>query len=109
MDALKEQTVQGPYLDAVYERQTVRVSDMAAEQADAVRGLGVPAGAGGMPSCQPYMEGDDLGALNLYAHEAGLGCCGRPDDGGGGPVAQREGADSTQPPTAGRGLRALAT
>jgi len=60
VDALQEQTGQGPCLDAVYHQETVQVSRAAA------------AGAGGMLSFQLYVEGDNLGALNLYSRQAGM-------------------------------------
>lgn len=67
VDALQEETGQGPCLDAAYVHQTVRVDDMShegrwplfAQRATAV-------GAVSMLSIQLYVEGDDLGALNLY-------------------------------------------
>lgn len=54
-------------LDAVYEQQTVRLSDGRAEQrwpqfTQRVAELGV----GSMLSCRLYVSGDNLGALNLY-------------------------------------------
>jgi transcriptional regulator with GAF, ATPase, and Fis domain len=67
VDALQEATGQGPCLDAMYEQRTVRVSDMANDDrwpefaAQAAR-----AGAASMLSIQLWVEGDNLGALNLY-------------------------------------------
>jgi len=73
VDALQEETGQGPCLDEAYEQETVRVSDMAAEQRwPLFVGRAADAGAGGMLSFQLYVEGDDLGALNLYSHRAGV-------------------------------------
>lgn len=72
LDALQERSRQGPCLDAVYEQQTVCVPDLAAESrwpdftADAVA-----AGAAGMLAFQLYVDGDNLGALNLYSRQAG--------------------------------------
>ena len=72
VDALMEQVGQGPCLDAVWEQQTVAVPDMVSESrwpefsARAAR-LGV----GSMLSFQLYVEGDNLGALNLFARAAG--------------------------------------
>jgi len=68
VDALQEETGQGPCLDAAFEEQTVRVIDMASEDrwpqfAPRAR----EAGAGSMLSLQLYVEGDNLGALNLYS------------------------------------------
>ncbi len=72
VDALQNETGQGPCLDAVYHQETVRVSDMAGEQRwplFARRALA--AGAAGMLSFQLYVEGDNLGALNLYSQRPG--------------------------------------
>ncbi|WP_375430019.1 GAF and ANTAR domain-containing protein [uncultured Friedmanniella sp.] len=68
VDALQSETGEGPCLDAVYEQGTVHVPDMASEQ----RWLhfaprAAAAGAASMLSFQLYVEGDNLGALNLYA------------------------------------------
>jgi transcriptional regulator with GAF, ATPase, and Fis domain len=71
VDALKEEFGQGPCLDAAFEQQTVRVSDMATEARwprFAPRAADV--GARSMLSFQLYVEGDNLGALNLYGREA---------------------------------------
>ena len=68
VDALQSETGEGPCLDAVYEHRTVRVPDMATEQRwprFAPRAFAV--GAASMLSFQLYVEGDNLGALNLYA------------------------------------------
>ena len=72
VDALQEQTGQGPCLDAVYEQQTTRVTDMATESRwpDFSR-RAAALGVGSMLSLQLFVEGDNLGALNLYAREAG--------------------------------------
>lgn len=70
IDALQSQLGQGPCLDAAYEQQTVRVSDMRTEQRwPEFSQLAYKAGAGSMLSFQLYVEEDNLGALNLYAHE----------------------------------------
>lgn len=72
VDAIQEQTGQGPCLDAVYEHQTVRVADMATEQRwPLFASRAFQAGAGGMLSFQLYVQGDDLGVLNLYSRRAG--------------------------------------
>jgi transcriptional regulator with GAF, ATPase, and Fis domain len=67
VDALQAEMQEGPCLDAVYEHQTVRVASMA----DEVRWpkfarKAFAAGAASMLSIQLYVEGDNLGALNLY-------------------------------------------
>lgn len=67
VDALQEKLGQGPCLDAAYEQETVRVSDMAIEQRWPLFTRGaLEAGAAGMLSFQLYVEGDNLGALNLF-------------------------------------------
>lgn len=72
VDALQEETGQGPCLDAVYEQHTVRVSDMHTERRwPLFAARAAAAGAGAMLSFQLYVEGDNLGALNLYARRAG--------------------------------------
>ncbi|WP_434995479.1 GAF and ANTAR domain-containing protein [Arthrobacter sp. Ld5] len=71
IDALQMEAGEGPCLEAAYKHRTIRVPDMAhedrwplfAQRASA-------AGAKGMLSIQLWVEGDDLGALNLYSHEA---------------------------------------
>ena len=67
VDALQSEVNQGPCLDAVYEHETVSVPDMASEQRwpDFSR-KAAELGAASMLSFQLYVEGDNLGALNLY-------------------------------------------
>lgn len=72
VDRLQESTGQGPCLDAAYVHETVRVTDMATETRwPLFAPLAQAAGAAGMLSCQLYVEGDDLGALNLFSRTAG--------------------------------------
>ena len=72
VDALQDETGQGPCLDAVYEQETVRVADMATETRwPRFTERALQAGAAGMLSFQLYVEGDNLGALNLYSRQAG--------------------------------------
>ena len=71
VDALQERFHEGPCLDAAYEHATVRLSDMATESrwpkfTKAARERGV----GAMLSFQLYVDGDNLGALNLYSRKA---------------------------------------
>lgn len=67
-DHLMNTVGQGPCLDAIYTQRTVRVPDMATEQRWPEFSAGAAAlGAGSMLSFQLYVEGDNLGALNLYA------------------------------------------
>jgi GAF domain-containing protein len=68
VDALQEETQQGPCLDSAYVHQTVRVADMASEERwPQFARRASEAGAASMLSLQLYVEGDNLGALNLYA------------------------------------------
>jgi GAF domain-containing protein len=68
VDALQEETQQGPCLDAAYEQLTVRVTDMASETRwPEFARRASQAGAASMLSLQLYVEGDNLGALNLYS------------------------------------------
>ncbi|XGX77362.1 hypothetical protein LQK93_00131 [Terrabacter sp. BE26] len=72
VDAAQTETGQGPCLDAAYEHETVRVHDMAGERRwprFAPRALEL--GAVSMLSFQLYVEGDNLGALNLYGRTPG--------------------------------------
>lgn len=73
VDKLQEQTGQGPCLQAVYQQETVRVADMATEQRwPQFAAKALEAGAAGMLSFQLYVEGDNLGALNLFSRQAGV-------------------------------------
>lgn len=66
-DHAQYETGQGPCLDAVYEEQTVRLSDMGAEQRwPRFTKRAAELGVGSMLSFQLYVSGDNLGALNLY-------------------------------------------
>lgn len=72
VDALQADTGQGPCLDAAYKQITVRVTDMATETRwPLFTKRALQAGAAGMLSIQLYVEGDDIGALNLYSRTAG--------------------------------------
>lgn len=72
VDRIQESTGQGPCLGAAYEHETVRVSDMATETRwPLFAPLALKAGAAGMLSCQMFVQGDDLGALNLFSRTAG--------------------------------------
>lgn len=72
VDGLQESTGQGPCLDAAYIHETVRVPDMATETRWPIFApLAAKAGAAGMLACQLYVDGDDLGALNLFSRSAG--------------------------------------
>ena len=68
VDAIQEETQHGPCLDAAYEQQTVRVDNLATEvRWPLFAQRASAAGAASMLSLQLYVEGDNLGALNLYA------------------------------------------
>jgi transcriptional regulator with GAF, ATPase, and Fis domain len=70
VDALQMETGQGPCLDAAYEHRTIAVPDMRTETRwPQFAKRAYDAGAGSMLSFELYVEGDNLGALNLYAHE----------------------------------------
>ncbi|WDF33209.1 GAF and ANTAR domain-containing protein [Arthrobacter agilis] len=72
VDALQGQTGQGPCLDAMFMQKTVHVPDMASEKRWPQFASGAAAaGAGSMLCFQLWVEGDNLGALNLYAGHAG--------------------------------------
>jgi transcriptional regulator with GAF, ATPase, and Fis domain len=72
VDALQEEVGQGPCLDAVFEDETVRVPDMAGERRwPQFASRASAAGVGSMLAFQLYVDGDSLGALNLYSRESG--------------------------------------
>ena len=72
LDSLQEEVGQGPCLDAVFEHRTVRVPDMASEARwpDFTR-RACAHGAASMMSLQLFVQGDNLGALNLYGRRSG--------------------------------------
>jgi GAF domain-containing protein len=68
VDAIQTETGEGPCLDAAYEHDTVRVPDLRHEQRwPEFARRAAEAGAGSMLSFQLYVQGDTLGALNLYS------------------------------------------
>jgi GAF domain-containing protein len=72
LDALQEQLQQGPCLDAVWEQEVVRVDDVRSERrwpefARQAAGRGI----GSMMCFQLFVQGDQLGALNLYSGTSG--------------------------------------
>ena len=68
VDELQNEVGQGPCLDAVFEQEVVSVPDLASEQRWArFAARAVEAGAGSMLSFQLFIDGGDLGAMNLYA------------------------------------------
>ena len=72
VDALMERVGQGPCLDAVWQQRTVSVPDLATESRWPEFSAGAARlGVGSMLSFQLYVEGDNLGALNLHARSRG--------------------------------------
>lgn len=70
VDAIQQEIGQGPCLDAVYEHHTVQVPDMRTEQRwPLFAQRAYEAGAGSLLAFQLFVEGNNLGALNLYSHE----------------------------------------
>ena len=72
VDALQGRLHQGPCMDAIWDQRVVAVPDVAAEErwprfAREAAELGV----GSLLCFQLFVEGDNLGALNLYSREAG--------------------------------------
>jgi GAF domain-containing protein len=70
VDELQTEVEQGPGLDTIHDKRTVRVPDMRTETrwpeyASRAHGLGV----GSMLSFQLFVVGDNLGALNLFSRE----------------------------------------
>jgi hypothetical protein len=71
VDALQAETGEGPCLDAVFEERVVHVPDMGSERRwPHFAARAAEAGAASMLSLRLWVEGDDLGALNLYGREA---------------------------------------
>ena len=70
VDALQAETGEGPCLDSVFEEQTVRVPDMGSEERwPEFAARAAELGAASMLSFQLYVEGDNLGSLNLYGRQ----------------------------------------
>lgn len=68
VDAVQTELGEGPCLDAAYEHHTVHVPDMATEQRwPRFARRAAELGAASMLAFQLYVEGDNLGALNLYS------------------------------------------
>ena len=72
IDALQERIKEGPCLDAVWEHEVVRVDDVGADDrwpqfARQASELGV----GSMMCFQLFVQGDQLGGMNLYARRPG--------------------------------------
>lgn len=72
VDALQNELGQGPCLDAVYEQQTVRVNDLStAERWPLFAPRAAEAGALSMLAFQLYVQGNNLGSLNLFSSRRG--------------------------------------
>lgn len=68
VDAIQEDVRQGPCLDAINQQQTVRVADLATETRWPLFAQRAShTGARSMLSLQLFVDGDNLGALNLFA------------------------------------------
>jgi GAF domain-containing protein len=68
LDTLQTEVGEGPCLDAVFEQRVVRVPDLTDETRwPRFADRAAAAGVGSMLSFQLWVEGDNLGALNLYA------------------------------------------
>lgn len=71
VDKAQYDTGQGPCLDTLYERQTVRLSDVPGDQRwPQFVARAAELGIGSMLSVQLYVTGDDLGALNLHSRQS---------------------------------------
>lgn len=72
VDRLMSDVGQGPCLDAIWEQQTIRVDDLAAETRwPLFSQRAVELGARAMLSFQLFVDRDTLGALNLYSATPG--------------------------------------
>ncbi|MFC8190990.1 GAF and ANTAR domain-containing protein [Cellulomonas sp. NPDC057328] len=68
LDELQERTGEGPCLDSLYEQQTVRVADLATETRwPHLAEHAERAGLRSVLCLQLFVEGDNLGALNLIS------------------------------------------
>jgi hypothetical protein len=67
-DELQDETGQGPCMDSMYDHETIRVEDLAAEERwpELTRRM-AEAGVASMLCIQMFVEGHDMGALNLLA------------------------------------------
>ncbi|MDP9984811.1 GAF domain-containing protein [Pseudarthrobacter oxydans] len=73
VDALQSETGQGPCLDASYEKRVVSVPDLSTDRRwpDFSR-QAFELGARSMLSFQLFVNGDHLGALNLFGNDVGV-------------------------------------
>ncbi|MCB5282828.1 hypothetical protein BJQ89_02590 [Arthrobacter sp. ES1] len=72
VDALQSETGQGPCLDASYDKRVVSVPDLSTDQRwPDFSAAAFKLGARSMLSFQLFVNGNHLGALNLFGREAG--------------------------------------
>jgi len=70
VDQAQYETEQGPCLDTLYEQRTARIPNMAAEERwPAFTARAQNLGVGSMLAVQLFVQGEDLGALNLFNAE----------------------------------------
>jgi hypothetical protein len=73
VDAVQTETRQGPCLDAAYDEQVVRLPDMGSETRwPKFTPRAWDLGARSMLSFQLFVEGDNLGALNVYGDDVNV-------------------------------------
>ncbi|WP_083266323.1 GAF and ANTAR domain-containing protein [Arthrobacter sp. U41] len=73
VDALQSETGQGPCLDASYEKRVVSVPDLSTDERwPEFSRQAFQLGARSMLSFQLFVDGDHLGALNLFGNDAGV-------------------------------------
>lgn len=66
-DKMQEELDEGPCMDAIWQQHTIVVDDMASETRwPRFAARAAELGAGSLISFQLYVQGDNLGALNLY-------------------------------------------
>lgn len=72
VDQAQYRTGEGPCLDSLYEHRTVRLSDLRTERRwPAFAAAAADLGVGSMLAVQLYVQGEDLGALNLHSSRPG--------------------------------------
>ena len=72
LDTLQGRLGQGPCIDAIWDERVVRVPDVATETRwPEFTARAASAGAGSMLCLQLFVEGDQLGAMNVYAEQPG--------------------------------------
>ncbi|WP_138756873.1 GAF and ANTAR domain-containing protein [Modestobacter altitudinis] len=69
-DALQDETGQGPCMDALYEQQTIRSDDVVNDERwPDLTARAADIGVASMLCLQLFVQGDNLGALNLFADQ----------------------------------------